>query len=71
MPKYHSDAERMMVEKAKENGWIEGDRNSQTHITMHHPSGVKYFLPRHAKNKHVLKRVERQMKGIVNKYAVV
>lgn len=71
MRKYCSNDERLMSEIAQKNGWTEGYRNSQNHLTMIHPSGLKYPLPRTAKNKHVLKRVERQMRQMVENHEVV
>lgn len=71
MRKYHSNEEKQMSEMAQQNGWQEGPRNSQNHLTMIHPTGLKYPLPRTAKNKHVLKRVERQMRQMVEKHEVV
>lgn len=63
--KYQSHDERAMAETAMENGWTVGGRNAQTHLIMLHPSGAKYPLPRSAKNKHVLHRVKKQMRMMV------
>jgi len=63
--KYQSHDERTMVETAMKSGWVRGERNAQTHLVMIHPCGAKYPLPRNAKNKHVLKRIEKQMRMLV------
>ena len=64
--KYNSDDERRMVKDAINSGWQITSRNANGHIVMQHSSGARYPLPKEAKNKHVLHRVARQMKQMIN-----
>jgi len=67
MPKYQNHEERMLCEMAIKNGWRITERNKQNHIIAVHPCGAKYPLPRESKNRHTIKRIERQMRDMVSK----